>query len=57
MLVQVPGVASEGIMNKSEEEFDIIFSLSKKDLKKAIDAVDIKEFAYSLYDKAEDKVS
>ncbi len=40
-----------------QSDFDIIFSLSKKDLKKAIDSIDIKELAYSLYGKADDKIA
>lgn len=51
----------ESVGSKKDEtsqttDFDVIFSLSKKDLKRAIDQVDIKELAYSLYDKAEDKI-
>lgn len=52
------GMISENISTaKSEKDFDLIFSLSRKDLKKAIDQIDIKELAYSLYDKAEDKLT
>lgn len=40
-----------------EPDFDLIFSLSKADLKKALEKIDIKELAYSLYDKADDKLS
>lgn len=53
--IQGPGVDSKGEI-EVEPDFDIIFSLSKKDLKKAIDEIDIKELAFSLYDKAEDKI-
>lgn len=35
-------------------DFDLIFTLSKKELKKALEKIDIKELAYSLYDKTED---
>lgn len=40
----------------TEPDFDIIFTLSKKDIKKALDQIDIKELAYSLYDKADDQI-
>lgn len=40
-----------------EDKFDVLFSLSKKDLKKALDEIDIKELAYSLYDKTGDKLA
>lgn len=37
-------------------DFDVIFSLSKNELLKAINQLEIKELAYSLFDKAEDKI-
>lgn len=45
------------LTDNREPDFDLIFSLSKQDLKKALDKIDIKELAYSLYDKAEDKLT
>lgn len=49
---------SEATVGKSEqEEIEVLFSLSKKDLKKALEKIDIKELAYSIYDKAEEKIS
>jgi len=42
---------------KTEPDVDILFTLSKKDLKKAISHIDIKELAYSIYDKTEDKIA
>ncbi|MGE5382534.1 MAG: polysaccharide deacetylase family protein [Omnitrophica WOR_2 bacterium] len=51
------GMISNHVSSEVEQDFDLIFSLSKKDLKKAIDKIDVKELAYSLYDKAEDKLS
>lgn len=51
------GMISDHVSNEEEQDFDLIFSLSKKDLKKAIDKIDVKELAYSLFDKAEDKLS
>lgn len=50
-----PGVVAPNSI-EADQQFDLIFSLSKKDLKKAIDKIDIKELAYSVYDKAEDKL-
>ncbi len=54
-------ISGKGVDNanniKEEADFDVIFSLSKQDLKKALDKIDIKELAYSLYDKAEDKLT
>lgn len=41
---------------ESEHDFDVIFTLSKKDLKLALEKIDVKELAWSLYDKAEDKI-
>ncbi|MGE5316767.1 MAG: FliG C-terminal domain-containing protein, partial [Chloroflexota bacterium] len=52
--VKGPGVDSKNTLD--EPDFDIIFSLSKKDIKKALDEIDIKDLAYSLYDKADDKI-
>lgn len=55
MHMQSSGASISG--NYQEVDFDIIFTLSKQDLKKALDKIDIKELAYSLYDKAEDKLN
>lgn len=43
-------------VDENKSEIEILFSLSKKELKKAIDQIDIKELAYSLYDKSEDRI-
>ncbi|MBK9358954.1 MAG: polysaccharide deacetylase family protein [Bacteroidales bacterium] len=39
-----------------EGNFNILFDLSKKDLKSAIEKIDIKDLAFSLIDKAEDEI-
>ncbi len=54
---KVKGVSLPAKPNTATVEFDLIFSLSKKDLKEAIENIDIKELAYSLYGKADDKLS
>ncbi len=53
-------IQGSGVESKTEDkevDFELIFSLSKQDLKKALDKIDIKELAYSLYDKAGDKLT
>lgn len=54
---KVKGVSRPVKPNSSKAEFDLIFSLSKNDLKEAIEKIEIKELAYSLYGKADDKLS
>lgn len=41
---------------KTTSEFEVIFSLTKKDLKDAIDKIDVRELAYALYDRAETEI-
>lgn len=43
-------------LKENGSEFELIFSLSKKDLKDAINKLDVKELAYALYDRAEEEI-
>ncbi len=47
--------SSKPDQNKSVD-FEVIFSLSKKELKEFAEKIDVKDLAYSLYDKAEEEI-
>ncbi len=51
--------ATDPVKNQKKDDgnVEVLFSLSKKDLKKALEKIDLKEIAYSIYDKAEDKIT
>lgn len=52
-----PATDSGKNQKKDDGDVEVLFSLSKKDLKKALEKIDLKEIAYSIYDKAEDKIT
>jgi len=47
---------AKSAVKKEEGNFNTLFNLSKKELKAAVDKIDIKDLAYSLIDKAEDEI-
>jgi len=52
----VPELKAKNTEPAVKSDFEVIFKLSKSDLKTAIAKIDVKDLAYSLYDKAEEEI-
>ncbi|NTW26152.1 MAG: polysaccharide deacetylase family protein [Lentimicrobium sp.] len=51
-----PGPKSKKAESVKKSDFEVIFKLSKNELKTAIGKIDVKDLAYSLFDKAGDEI-